>query len=89
MNYWIVEAKYVADYVIWLRFKDGTKGDVDLRDELWGEVFESLKDQREFRKFVAHPELHTLVWENGADFAPEFLYDCVRENVSVSSSSSS
>ena len=44
----VVEARHVADYVIWLRFGDGTEGEVDLKDELYGEVFEPLKDKKFF-----------------------------------------
>jgi hypothetical protein len=69
------EAKYRHDYVIWLRFNDGAEGEVDLRDELWGDVFEPLKDVSQFRRFRADPEMQTLVWDNGADLAPEFLYE--------------
>ena len=75
----VTEAKYVGGYTIWLRFSDGTEGDLDLSAELSGEVFEPLKDLSVFRSFVVHPELRTLVWPNGADFAPEFL----REHVHV------
>ena len=78
MDYDVLEAKYVRDYVIWLRFRDGTAGEVDLRDELWGEVFEPLKDVEYFKKFTVHPEFETLVWPNGADIAPETLHDAVR-----------
>ena len=78
MDYDVLEAKYVRDYVIWLRFRDGTAGEVDLRDELWGEVFEPLKDVEYFKQFTVHPEFETLVWPNDADFAPEFLHDAVR-----------
>ncbi len=45
------EAKYRHDYVIWLRFSDGAEGEVDLQDELWGEVFEPLKDLSQFTRF--------------------------------------
>jgi len=69
----IVEARYVQDYTIWIKFADGSDGEVDLKEELWGPVFEPLKDLRRFRNFHVHPELHTIVWENGADFSPEFL----------------
>ena len=75
MDYDVLEAKYVRDYVIWLRFRDGTAGEVDLRDELWGEVFEPLKDVEYFKKVTVHPEFETLVWPNGADIAPEAARD--------------
>jgi hypothetical protein len=71
----VEEARYVRDFTIHLRFSDGTEGDLDLRDELYGEVFESLKDRALFQQFFVHPEFHTLTWPNGADFAPEFLYE--------------
>ncbi len=71
----VKEAKHLRDYVVWLRFNDGATGEVDLKDELTGEVFGPLRDQREFRKLRVDPELETIVWENGADFAPEFLYE--------------
>jgi hypothetical protein len=74
----IVEAKYVRDYTIRLRFADGVEGDVDLSRELFGPVFEPLKSPAVFRQFSIHPELHTLVWPNGADFAPEFLREAVK-----------
>jgi hypothetical protein len=78
MIYHVIEAKYVSDYIVWIRFKDGTKGEIDFRNELDGPVFEPLKDLEFFKRFKVHPELHTLVWDNGADFAPEFLYEKFR-----------
>jgi len=77
----IVEARYLSGYMIWLRFSDGLTGEVDLGAELEGEVFEPLRDQAFFRSFVLHPELHTIVWPNGADLAPEFLHEQVRVRV--------
>ncbi len=74
----VIEAKYVKGYVIHIRFSDGTKGAVDLTHELYGEVFEPLKDITTFKDFRIHPEFHTLCWPNGADFAPEFLYEKVK-----------
>jgi len=78
MDYEVMEARYVGAYVIWLRFRDGTAGEVDLSRELWGEVFEPLRDPDCFKMFTIDPEGRTLVWPNGADFAPEFLHDAVR-----------
>jgi len=46
---------------------------VDLARELIGPVFEPLRDVENFRRFTLSQDLHTLVWPNGADFAPEFL----------------
>jgi hypothetical protein len=74
----VAEARYVQDFIIHLRFTDGAEGDVDLRDELYGEMFEPLKDRALFQQFSVHPEFHTLTWPNGADIAPEFLYDKVQ-----------
>ena len=78
MNYDILEAEYVSGYVLKLKFRDGTVGEIDLQAELWGPVFEPLRDLKFFRQFRIHPEFHTLVWPNDADFAPEFLHDNVR-----------
>ena len=74
----VVEVRYVRDYVIWLRFNDGLAGEVDLRDELDGPVFEPLRELDVFRSVRLHPELHTIFWPNGADLAPEFLHERVR-----------
>jgi hypothetical protein len=74
----LVEARYVRDYVIWLRFSDGLAGEVDLREELDGPVFEPLRQIAMFQRVRLHPELHAVVWPNGADFAPEFLHERVR-----------
>lgn len=74
----IVTAVHSHDYVIRLVFQDGTEGEVDLSQELFGEVFEPLRDPSRFREFRVDADLHTIVWPGGADFAPEFLYDRVR-----------
>lgn len=70
-------AEYVGDYRILLRFADGCQGEVDLSGELWGEVFDPLKDVAVFRRFRLDTELNTIAWESGADLAPEFLYEKV------------
>ncbi len=74
----LIEAEYVHDFIIHIRFSDGSEGEVDLEQELDGEVFRPLKDPAYFRQFTVNPELHTVTWPNGADFAPEFLYDKVQ-----------
>ena len=74
-GYHVLEARYVGGHVVWLRFRDGTAGEIDLAPALRGPVFEPLRDPLVFRNFAIHSEFHTLVWPNGADFAPEFLHD--------------
>jgi len=60
---------------VWLRFDDGLEGEIDLSGELQGEVFEPLRDPAYFADFRVED---TLVWPNGADFAPEFLRELVQ-----------
>jgi len=74
----VVEARYVRDFIVHLRFADGTEGGVDLREELYGEVLAPLKEPSLFRQVSVHPEFHTLTWPNGADLAPELLYEKVQ-----------
>ena len=71
----IVEARYVSQYTVWLRFEDGTQGEVDLSAELYGPLFEPLKDQAFFGQVRVNPDTGTIEWPNKADFAPEFLYE--------------
>ncbi len=70
-------AEYVGRYTLHLKFSDGAEGDLDLQDELWGEVFEPLKDLDFFQRFHVDRELNTITWPSGADLAPEFLYEQV------------
>jgi hypothetical protein len=51
------------------------EGEVDLSNELDGEMFERLKDKNRFKSFEVDPILETIAWDNGADIAPEFLHD--------------
>ena len=71
----IIDASHIGDYTLFLRFSDGTEGEIDLERELTGEIFEPLKDIEFFKKFTINHEIHTIVWPNGADFAPDFLYE--------------
>jgi len=58
-----------------LEFSDGAVKDVDLSSELYGPVFEPLRDPAFFRQVRVNEETNTIEWPNGADFAPEFLYE--------------
>jgi Protein of unknown function (DUF2442) len=65
---------YAGDYKLILSFEDGLERLVDLAAELDGEIFEPLKNMDYFKKVRVNPDLDTIVWENGADMSPDFLY---------------
>lgn len=69
----VVKAKYVGGYKIALTFNDGVEKVVDLYHRLHGEVFEPLRDIEIFKKFKL--TYYTIEWDNGADLAPEYLYN--------------
>lgn len=60
---------------LFIRFNNGVSGEIDLSEALWGEVFTPLKDEALFQTARHDPDMGTVVWANGADFAPEFLLD--------------
>ena len=74
----VIKAQYAQEFTIHVCFSDGAEGDVDLSQELHGEIFEPLKNFAIFKDFSIHPEFHTLCWPNGADIAPEFLYENIQ-----------
>ena len=69
----VTEAQVVGPTQVRLAFNDGSRKTVDLTSELWGPVFEPLKDPAYFALGRFDPELHTICWPNGADLAPEAL----------------
>jgi hypothetical protein len=75
----VEKVNYLEGYKLRLEFNDGAVRDVDLSSELYGEIFEPLKDVRLFRQVMVNPDTGTIEWPNGADFAPEFLYEVSQE----------
>jgi hypothetical protein len=74
----INNAKYIDEYKVYLLFNDGKKGVVDLKNELDGEIFKPLKNINFFKSFKLND--WTLTWENGADFAPEYLHNILNNH---------
>jgi len=70
----VVTVRVVPPYALDLTFDDGTHRRLDLAGELWGEVFEPLRDPAFFAQVRVDSELGTVVWPNGADLSPEFVY---------------
>ena len=78
---WITKAIYCQDYKIDLRFNNGKGGIIDLRDTILQDkrpIFQELRDFERFKQFKV--DMDTVVWENGLDLAPEFLYALLRPN---------
>lgn len=74
-----IEVTPLPGYRLALRFNNGAYGEVDLSDELTGEVFEPLRDPALFATAHQHPVMRTVAWDNGADLAPEFLLDLLHQ----------
>lgn len=83
--HFVKQAEYAGDYRVRLVFEDGSVRLADLGPHLDGEVFESLKDIEQFKALRVEPDLDTIVWDNGADMSPDFLFE-ISEVVTRSSS---
>ena len=70
----VTSAKPLEGYRVEVCFDDGREGIADLTEALAGPMFESLKDPDVFRKLWVDEELQTIVWPNGTDLAPEYIY---------------
>ncbi|MCX7110340.1 MAG: DUF2442 domain-containing protein [Candidatus Methylumidiphilus sp.] len=70
----VAEAKYVKNFEVEVVFNDGKSGIADLTPALYGPIFEPLKHNDMFAKLHVDRELETIVWPNGADLAPEYIY---------------
>lgn len=64
-----------APYTLRVRFDDDTEQVMDFRPVLRGELFGRLRDLAVFNQVWVDPEVHTLVWPNGAGFDPVTLHD--------------
>ena len=75
----LIQAEYIGGFQVHVTFDDGIQGVIDFHEWLDGPVFEPLKDQVFFRRFFI--DGGTIAWPNGADIAPESLYEEVKTNV--------
>lgn len=69
----VTKANYVRGYLIEVKFNDGTKKVIDFEPWLTGPIFKPLKNKDYFKKFFVDGP--TIAWPNGADIAPETLYE--------------
>jgi hypothetical protein len=80
----VTDVDYLGGHKLYLEFSDGTKGNIDFNGLLEGQVFQPLKDVKQFIQFALTD--YTLEWNHGVDIAPEYLRDQVlkqRESISA------
>ena len=83
MLIWVTKAELLGEYKIYIEFNDGFKGVVDFFNKIstdHREIIRELADKDKFKKIKV--ERHTLCWENGVDFAPEYLYEQIKRCMS-------
>ena len=69
----VIKAEYIDGFRLLLLFNNGERRIVDLSNSLNGSVYTPLKNIEYFKRFSI--KFNTVEWENGADFAPEYLYE--------------
>jgi hypothetical protein len=76
---WVTDAKHPGRYRLWVRFSDTSEGEIDLADVLLNDsrpIVAALRDPSAFA--AMRVDMDTVVWDNGFDLAPEFLYAKVK-----------
>lgn len=73
--YRVESFEIVGAYKLHVRFDDGAERTIDFQPVLAGELYGALRDLELFNRVKLDPEVHTLVWPNGADFDPATLHD--------------
>ena len=74
----IAAATVVRHGVLRLTFADGLEGEVDILDRMHGPVFQRARTREGFAEASVDQEIGTVVWPDGADLAPDTLYERVR-----------
>lgn len=73
--HFITEVKYETGHRSLLPFEDGSRRRGDLADYLDGEMFEPFRNLELLQTAYLNAGIDTVVWDNGADMSPDFLYD--------------
>ena len=73
--YRVVSFQKAAPFTLSVEFDDGTTQIIDFRPILQGELYGPLQEPTLFDQVRIDPEIHTLVWPNGADFDPAMLHN--------------
>jgi len=77
---WVVKIELKDDYKVFVEFNDGMSGIIDFQEKLHNDNRQIIRDLLDINKFkTAKLDLDTLCWDNGVDFAPEYLYEIIRK----------
>ena len=77
----VTEVRVVGPHSLDLAFDNGIRRRVNLRRELYSVIFEPLRDPSYFAQAYLDPDSRTVAWPNGADFAPDYLFQLESEDV--------
>lgn len=83
--YRVVSFEKIAQFTLKVVFDDGTSQVIDFRPVLKGELYGPLTDPSAFDQVRIDPEVHTLVWPNGADFDPAILHNWAESSPALKS----
>lgn len=81
---WVTDARTLPDYRLWVRFSDATEGEIDLKEFIASDprpIVAALRDRAAFA--AIRVEMDTVIWANGFDLAPEFLYAQAKAHASA------
>ena len=78
---WVVKSELIENYKVFIEFNDGASGVIDFYNKLKNDHRQIVRELLDLEKFkTVKVDLHTLCWDNGVDFAPEYLYEQINTN---------
>ena len=80
--FWVVRAELKDEYKVFVEFNDGINGIIDFKEKLTNDHRQIIKDLLDLNNFrTVKVAMDTLCWDNGVDFAPEYLYEKIMEKI--------
>lgn len=78
MLYDIIDVKVIKDYIVNIIFENGVEGNINISEIIpFKGIFAKLQDKKYFATVRVNKDLGTIVWENGADISPNYLYEMI------------
>ena len=79
---WVLRAEVKDEYKVFVEFNDGINGIIDFKEKLTNDHRQIINDLLDLDKFrTVKVDMDTLCWDNGVDFAPEYLYEKIMEEI--------